>query len=148
MIIYRNNITKFERVWIEKSIDEAKQFLLSIYPDANFDNIDYIFSHSFNRSRYFRNEIKNELVNCKYIKPTCCIAVRDTNKLYRMKSLNLKYYQVKTGLQVQTICAVIHELTHHIQHNENRSRSELETTKNEVEYLRRYYPIYYNLLTN
>jgi TATA-box binding protein (TBP) (component of TFIID and TFIIIB) len=40
----------------------------------------------------------------------------------------------------------IHELTHHIQHDQNRKYSEVETTLNEIEYAKEYYPGLYRKL--
>jgi hypothetical protein len=53
---------------------------------------------------------------------------------------------LNVGNYVQIICALIHELTHHIQYNEKRKSSELETTHNEVEFLRRHHINLYNQL--
>ena len=77
-----------------------------------------------------------------------CIANRSELYLYEKKSLKLKRYSLNIGNYIQILCALVHELTHHIQYNENRTRSELETTKNEVEFLRVFYPDIYNQLIN
>jgi len=147
MIDFRKNISKFERSTLLPAIDEAKSFLRTIYGDqVNLENVNYIFNKGV-RSRYYRNEITNELVNCKYLLPNVCISVRNDLILYQKKSLKLKNYQIKVDLYTQVICALIHELTHHIQYELNAPISELETTKNEVDYLKIYKPIYYRMLT-
>ena len=56
--------------------------------------------------------------------------------LYKLKTLGEYSTFIKTGYKISYICQLIHELTHLIQDLDNRKYSEVETTKNEVEYLR------------
>lgn len=121
-------------------IEKAIVWLRTKHPNVSFDNIEYIFSSNYNRSRYFRNEIKEG----KYLLPNVCISTRATLYLYNKKSLKLKKTAVYVGSDIQIMCALIHELTHHVQHEQKRTRSELETTKNEVLYLKENHLEIYN----
>jgi len=142
-ITFRKNINEFEKKWLEQSILAAQDYLKKLYDNPNFENLDYIFSKTYSRSRYFRNEVADG----KYKTPTCCIAIRNIIYLYPKESLKLKrYYITGVNTNIAVMCSLIHELTHHIQYNEKRTCSELETTKNEVEYLKAYHPYYYNSL--
>lgn len=125
---------------IPELINEALIWMKSKYPTVNFSNTDFIFSAGYNRSRYFRNKKKD----AKYLTPNTCISTRATLMLYEMKSLGIKKNRVFTGSEVQIVSALIHELTHHAQYEQNRSRGELETTANEVQYLKEAHPKFYN----
>jgi len=120
-------------------IDNAIAWLQKKYPSVDFSTTEYIFSASYNRSRYFRNNIE-----CgKYLAPNTCISTRERLFLYDMKSLNVAKKAtrgLKIGNEVQMMCALVHELTHHAQHELNISRGELETTRNELEYLQEFHP--------
>lgn len=129
MITIRKTAQKHENL-IEPSINEAKKFLKKKYPKAKLDDVDYIFSCSYSRSRYFHNNN-----NPKYPNPMVCICVRAKLYLYTKKSVGYTAEGAHIGIRPQMVCALIHELTHHIQRQEKRSASEVETTKNEVEYL-------------
>ena len=142
MKITYTNINKFQQDKFQEQIAIAQGFLRQIYNNPNFDNVEYIFSNGACPSRYYRNEIPDG----KYINPVIRISNRSELYLYEKKSLGLKKYALNVGNYVQVICALVHELTHHIQYNEKRSRGELETTKNEVEFLRVFYPDYYKEL--
>lgn len=125
---------------IPNLINEALSWMQSKYPDVNFSNTDFIFSAGYNRSRYFRNEKKD----AKYLTPNTCISTRATLMLYEMKSLGIKKNKVFTGSEVQIVSALIHELTHHAQYEQKRSTGELETTANELQYLKDSHVNFYN----
>ena len=141
MITYRN-IVKFQKDKFPQQVQIAQDFLRTLYSNVDFEGINYIFSSNYVRSRYYRNKAKTG----KYLKPNVCIKNDGWLWLYKKKSLKLATYDLHVGNYIQVICSLIHELTHHIQYNENRSRSELETTRNEVEFLRLNYPLLYNKL--
>ena len=109
------------------------------YANVNFENVDYIFSSSFKGSKYYRNAN-----NVKYPSPTICITTRAKLWLYDMKTLKIKKRLLFVGSIPQIMCSLIHELTHHVQYELELSKGELLTTSNELEYLKEYYPIYYN----
>lgn len=117
----------------------AEEWMRSRYPDVNFGRVEYIFSSSYNRSRYFRNEN-----NPSYYCPMVCISTRAILALYNKKSLGIKNTTIYVGSEVQMMCALIHELTHHVQYErKERIGNELDTTANELAYLRERYSEYY-----
>lgn len=140
----KTTIRKSVRPYIESKIpditNEALGWLKAKYPDVNFENVDLIFSSGYNRSRYFINEAKDP----KYLTPNACISTRATLMLYDMKSLGIKKHSIFTGSIIQMVCAIIHELTHHVQYEQKRSRGELETTANELQYLKENHIQFYN----
>lgn len=125
---------------IPQLVNDALGWMKVKYPEVNFDSVDFIFSAAYNRSRYFRNE----KANAKYLSPNACISTRATLMLYEMKSLGIKKNKVFTGSIPQMMCALIHELTHHAQYEQKRSRGELETTANELQYLKENHLNFYN----
>ena len=111
------------------------------YPTVNFDNAEFIVSSGYNRSRYFPNQLEN----AKYMAPNVCISTSATLRLYDKKSLGIKKTSVFTGSEIQIVCALIHELTHHVQYETNvRKGNELDTTANELEYLKQFHTSIYN----
>ena len=46
----------------------------------------------------------------------------------------------EVGNEIQMMCALVHELTHHAQYELNTPKGELETTKNELAYLQEFHP--------
>lgn len=57
-------------------------------------------------------------------------------RLYDKKTLGNYPTQVKGGFLHSYVCQLIHEMTHLVQDIEDRCYSEVETTRNELEYLR------------
>ena len=122
---------------------ESINWMQKKYPTVNFDNVGFIFSASYKRSRYFRNEAGN----AKYLLPNVCVTTRATLYLYDKRSLGLKKTSVYTGSEPQIMCSLIHELTHHAQYEQKiRMGNELDTTANELAYLKEYHPKYYSKL--
>lgn len=144
-ITIRQSVRNEIREQIPALLETALGWMRGKYPLVNFDNTEYIFSAGFSRSRYFRNEVTNG----KYLSPVVCISVRAKTCLYIKKRLgvNPKKNYVFTGSPIQTVCAIIHELTHHTQYEMKiRQGNETDTTANELEYLKQYHPKYYNKL--
>ncbi len=142
MITIRKSVRQDIVYKIPELVNDALLWMKQKYPNVNFDKVEYIFSAGYNRSRYFRNEA----TNAKYLAPNACISTRATLMLYDMKSLNLRKNKLFTGSIPQMMCALIHELTHHAQYEEKRKTGELETTANELQYLKEYYPSFYSKL--
>lgn len=118
-------------------VDTILKVMKEQYPDVNFDNVNFIFSKDYNRSRYFRNEEEGD----KYVTPTVCISTRAMLRLYDKRSLKMKKTVLYVGHKIQMECSLIHELTHHAQYQyQVRIGNELDTTRNELEYLEKYYP--------
>jgi hypothetical protein len=143
-VTIRNSVRKEIANIIPTLINNTLEWIKNKYPNVDFSKVEYIFSSNYNRSRYFRNELKD----AKYMAPNVCISTRATLYLYDKKSLKMKKTSLYTGSNVQIMCALIHELTHHVQHEQKRSRGELETTENELLYLKENYPLLYNKIMN
>ena len=140
-ITIRQSVQKEVSEKIPQLLTTALQWMKSKYPSVNFDNAEYIFSAGYNRSRYFRNEVANG----SYLAPNVCICTRATLYLYNKKSLGIKKNMCRVGYDAQIVSALIHELTHHVQYETNvRKGNELDTTANELEYLKEFYPQHYN----
>lgn len=127
---------------IPSVLDEALEWMKERYPDVDFDRVGYIFSSSYNRSRYFPNQLGG-----KYAEPNVCISTDKTLRLYKKPSLGMKETTTFVGNRTQMVCAMIHELTHHVQYErKHREGNELDTTKNELEYLKEFHPEHYKYL--
>lgn len=128
---------------IERSLSKALSFMREKYPDVNF-HVDYIFGGG-SRSRYFRNDNSGNF-NGKYKTPTVFISCRTRWITYKKASLKV-YADFSVGVELQILLALIHELTHHAQYELGRLKgSEVETTKNELEYCEKYEPKTYKKL--
>lgn len=138
-IIIRKTVNDKIREAIPELRDRAIKIMEGKYPEVNFKNTNYIFSSGYSRSRYYRNE-----ENTKYPIPTVCISTRAKLHLYDKKSLNMSRTSLFVGSEVQIMCALIHELTHHVQYERNENRGELATTRNELEYLSENHTKHYN----
>jgi hypothetical protein len=137
----RKSVTDIIKADVPKLINDALVWMKSKYPTVNFGNVEYIFSGGYNRSRYFRNELKN----AKYLAPNVCICTRATLYLYDKKSLGIKKRKLFVGSTVQIMSSLVHELTHHVQYETGiRKGNELDTTANELEYLKEYHLAIYN----
>jgi len=121
-------------------IEKAISWLQTKYPTADFSTVEFIISGDAKRSRYWRNAQPDS----KYVAPNAFIGTREHLGLYDMKSLNIKKRWLLVGREVQTMCALIHELTHHAQYELEMPRGELETTRNELEYLKEFHPEYHS----
>jgi len=125
----RKSVNRVVAEKIPNYIEVATNWLKEIYPDVNFDNVDYIFSNSYNRSRYFRNASK---LNDKYLAPTVCISTRPELYLYDKKSLGMTSTKQFVGTEVQVLCALVHELTHKAHYQEKGPNGDdLDPTRNE-----------------
>ena len=76
------------------------------------------------------------------------IAVRHKLHLYNKQSIGLTTPKegLNVGYVIGTTCAIIHELTHYVQGKEGRKYSEVETTINEIDYLKEADPNWYSRL--
>lgn len=143
-ILIRNSVNIKIRTQIPFLLDFSLAWISEYYPDVNFNNIDYIFSNGFCRSRYFRNSD-----NIKYPNPCICIDTRATLILYNKPSLGMKKSQCFVGSDIQICSALIHELTHHLQYETGqRIGNETDTTKNELLFLQSYSIDDYNEIVN
>jgi hypothetical protein len=142
-VTIRSSVNKTMRERIPEIIEHTHAWLKTKYPAVDFDGVDLIFTAGARGSKYFNN--KNG--SGKYTRPAAQISIWYDIILYEMKSLKLKRYKLYVGNEINTACAIVHELTHHAQHVEGRGSGELETTRNEVEYLQAFHPDIYEKLT-
>jgi len=78
--------------------------------------------------------------------PVAIISCRTHLYLYEKKRLG-KYKQgLCVGYEICCATCVVHELTHHAQFKRDRSSGELETTANEIEFIRKHHPYWYDML--
>lgn len=145
-ITIRNSVGLTEKEFIPEIMERAFAFVKEKYPNVNFDKVDFIFSGSFSRGRYYRNA----QADCKYKAPTVQIPTkRDDELLYWKPSTGMVREEVTGVGRFDVTCScIIHELTHHAQYEEDRSRGELETTQNELDYFKKYRPDVYELFMN
>lgn len=145
-ITIRNSVAQCDKVFIPEIIERALTFIKEKYPTVNFEKVDLIFSSSLSRGRYYRNEE----ADCKYKAPTCQIPTRrEDERMYWKPSLGMVRDMVQDVGRFDVTCAcIIHELTHHAQYELGMNRGELETTKNELEYYKKFRPDVYELFMN
>ena len=131
-------------------IEDAINWMQAKYPSVDFSTTEFIFSASYRRSRYFRNEKLGSV----YSAPNTCISTKDKMFLYDMKTLNIskllttKGKGLVVGSEIQIVRALIHELTHHAQYELNLPKGELETTRNELDYFKQHHPHFYHKMVN
>jgi len=139
VVTIRNSVPRGLVEKIPAMIEEAVSWMQKRYASVDFSTTEFIFSGTYRRSRYFRNEVE-----CgKYLAPNTCISTRARLYLYDKKSLNIAPKAtrgMKVGNEIQMMCALVHELTHHAQYELNTPKGELETTKNELDYLQEAHP--------
>lgn len=144
-VTIRNSVAKSDREYLPEILEKALSFVKQKYPNVDFDKVDVIFSGTVRRGKYFRND-----ENSKYTRP--CIQVptnREGEYLYWKPSLGMVRKTVEDVGRYDTTCScIIHELTHHAQYEENRSKGELETTMNQLEYHKTFRPDVYELFMN
>lgn len=136
---------------IKEALYLAKGFLYRKYGHQVFEDLVVVFSPACRRGMYFAN-IKQHHRLFGHT-PVARISCKDKLYLYPKASLG-KYKQgVPVGFTVEIACCIVHELTHHIQFKRDgvttkgRVRGgELETTANELEFLKKYFPDWYRLV--
>jgi hypothetical protein len=133
--------------WLKSAINDAlpmaSEYLIGKYGNI-FAGVNVIFQPNACRSRYFANKSKPHKVFGN--EPVATISCRSELLLYKKKSLGDYKENVMVGPKIQIACAIIHELTHHYQHVHNLPTGELETTANELEFLKLKFPDWYKLI--
>lgn len=145
-ITIRNSVSLNDRQYLPEIMDRVLSFVKEKYPTVDFGKVDFIFSGSFSRGRYYRNEHEN----AKYKNPTVQIPTQRENELMYFKpSLGMYRNQVdNVGRFDVTASCIVHELTHHAQYELGKNHGELETTLNELEYYKKFSPDVYALFMN
>lgn len=139
-LVMPDKLPKYLDQPIKEAIQISYGFLCSRY-GYKFDNVNLVLQPTANRSRYFNNKGNQ---HAKFGgEPVATISLRNTLMLYRFKSLGEYVECIKVDYTTQIACAIVHELTHHVQFLEGRSASELETTRNELDLLKLSFPEWY-----
>ena len=144
MITIRKSVAQCDKENIPSQLDKALNWMKSKYPNVDFD-VDFIFSGAVRNSKYYRNGEQNS----NYTKPTVQIETnRDNHLIYWKPSLGITRKEVTgVGREDVTVCAIIHELTHHVQYETGLPKGEVLTTQNELEWLKEFRPDVYELFT-
>lgn len=145
-MIVPKNLPKYLEKPINDAIPMAYGFLASRY-GWKFNDVVLVIQPNASRSRYYSKDNPRER-NAIYGKDVAIATIKPHSRLwlYEKKSLGSYKNGVYVGYTVEVACAIIHELTHHVQHVEKRKRGELETTKNELDFLRVSFPDVYKLI--
>lgn len=121
-------------------VSEGKAFEFLHRFGHDLSGVRILYQPKAKRSRYFPNRVGA-------LPPTVTISCRSGLYLYKRKSLGEYAHYMNVGIEVQVGCALVHEFTHHIQRLEGRPFSEVETTRNELQFLAEHYPKWYKLIT-
>ena len=123
-------LMKWQKIIVDDSVKLAVKFIKNKY---NIDEslFDLVTIHFSNTCRFAKYKSGYGVIR---------INLKDKDVLlYDKKSLGSYNTQIRNvGYKISWTCQIIHELTHFIQDLENRCFSEVETTQNELEYLREY----------
>lgn len=118
----RKGIPKVAVKDLQKSIDMAYQYLVTKYGNQ-FDDVGLLVVPETTRGRY-----------CP-VKKLAKICVARHWHTYDRKTVGVTADRLSVGYELGTAIVVVHELTHHVQNREGRRYSEVETTKNEIEFM-------------
>lgn len=147
-ITFNTGFPKGKKKLVENAIPKAMEFIRNKYPTINFDDVPITFSSTRNGSNYlppstyeYRTEINNSTGGIN-------IATHGKLHLYKKVTIGLTtpHGGLLVGCELQVITSLIHELTHFVQGIEKRLYSEVETTTNEIEYLKLHEPFWYGRL--
>lgn len=127
-ITFRTGIPKFIKPKLNLFLDEAISFLIKKYPHIPFDQANIVFTYNTTGGRFTFDKTDH----------TVRVGITSKLHLYKKKMINLTtpYVGLNVGYDIATTSLIIHELTHFVQHIEQRKYSELETTINEIEFLK------------
>lgn len=136
IINYNKGLPKWVKPKIEESILKAYEWMIKKYPHIDFSKVKMNMSMTRRRSLYYHSDGSIE------------ISVRPTLHLYKKKTVGLTTPPkgLNVGYVLGTTMGIIHELTHYAQGIENRTMSEVETTQNEVDYLKEVDKFWYDQL--
>lgn len=113
----------------KQATQKARDFLSERYSGTDFSELQLKFTTTSSRSRYYIGQ------------RMAVIAITRIKWLYARKRIGIMNpVGIKCGYLVSTTLSIIHEATHHVQNLEARRYSEVETTQNEIEYLRVHHP--------
>lgn len=133
---FNKGFPKYKIKAVANAIEKATAFLKERYPNLSFDGVSINFSNTRHGSYFYHSDAS---IN---------VCAKDKIFLYKKATCELTSPPdgLNTGCEIQTTCAIIHEITHYIQWLEKRKYSEVETTQNEIDYLKANEPFWYNKL--
>lgn len=121
-----NKLPKWQQRVISQAVSISETFIKEKY---NIDCFDLITLKPSNTCRFAKYTFGTGLIRLDL--------KSDSVILYEKKSIGEYNSHIKSvGFLVSYTCQLIHELTHFMQDLEGRCFSEVETTKNEIEYLK------------
>lgn len=125
-ITYNKSIPQWAKPKIDTALTSALLWLKKKYPHIDFHAVQLNFSVTRNGSLYYSENGK------------VAIALRHKLHLYSKQTVGLTTPKegLNVGYVIGTTCAIIHELTHYVQGIEGRRFSEVETTQNEIDYIK------------
>lgn len=125
-LIFKSS-TQTKKALLKRALKKGLDFLRTKY-DFNLKGVTIRFEDAITDS-----QITHEKPRYIYISTTPVLV------LYSLKRCKLTTpgNGLDVGRELAVICAVIHEVTHHIQLTEKRLLTEVECTNNEIEYLYR-----------
>lgn len=147
-LTFAENITKRERQVAKRATARAKIFIKEKYPNLSLKGlvVNFIKNEEKRGSRdtafHYALPGKNPYIDVNVIQ---------IFHIYKLKNCGYWLKETSEDLQpsmfINIACSLIHEITHFHQYKQGRKvLNEIETTLNEVEYLRRYHPAVYKRL--
>lgn len=130
-IVFRKSVPTSMHVSFTWWLEESLAWMRLRHPETDFGNVrHYVFNRGGYRSRYYRRG-RREMRG-----PVVMIAWTECLSLYPMRSLGITTQKrIAVSPRVRVVSALIHELTHHHQHEHGLPRGELLTTANELAWL-------------
>lgn len=125
-LINLNKLPKWQQNTMLSAINIAKDFIIKKYNIENFNDVSLKFSSTARGAYYMKSK---KLIRISTIRRNIFLYDRKTIGEYK------RFYKDMMWLDCYAT-QLIHELTHYVQHRENRKFSEIETTMNELEYLK------------
>lgn len=157
LVLPKRPLPEYVAKHVEPAIELAYGFLCAKY-GWQFEDLVLTFSMSARRSVYFDNELHPH----KLFGHSPVVSIVPRTKLFfyskpslgKFKGMKGEYREaVNVGYLAGIATAIVHELTHHVQFKRGRkpgnkrvSYSELETTANELEFLKQQFPEEYRLV--
>lgn len=126
------NLTKFPK-WQQRlllnAINDSYDYILKAYPDVSKEVLSLIYIKASNTCRFSNFNTNNNRIRLKLKQPSKVY-------LYEKKSIGQYNNIINTIEHHAYASCLIHEIIHYIQKIQNRKYSEIETTLNEINYLK------------
>lgn len=150
-IIIPKTLPKYLIKPVAEAIKLGTAFVFDKYGEKTFDDLILWVSPTCSRGMYY--------VNAKYPHklfghtPVARVSCKTRLYLYEKASLGTYKQGVNVGYAIETGCCIVHELTHHAQYKRlglsprgYAYGGEVETTANELAFLKQYYPEWYSMI--